>query len=130
MERDKYSPEGGDLKKDLQEKESSPDNFEFGRPSSLHRDAKGKAQDEGSMGDSRRDEAGPGEAHFVDGELDDPNMQITRETSELTEPEREGAEELNAIRHDDSRVIARPQPPLMEEGGEVRPLYPGETVND
>lgn len=122
MERDKYRQEGGDLSKDLEEKEGSGETFDS---KGAHVKPGGPGEDsramEGVMGDSRPDRIDPSESHFVDGS-DDPNMRIARRSSEITQPDRDGAEELAKIRHDDSTIVARPQPPLMEEGAELRPL--------
>jgi hypothetical protein len=125
MERGEYRQQGGDMQRDLEEKESSVRSFGPTSPRKAEDEAPQEGHSPGgTMGDSRPDEVGPGEAHFVDA-TDDPNMQIARRTSELTEPQREGAEELDARRQDDSTVVARPQRPLMEEGAELRPRREG-----
>jgi hypothetical protein len=121
MERDELRPDGGDMGRDLEEKESSAHSFGVGQKPRPNRDTGGG--EAGTMGDSRPDRSGPGEAHFVDAS-DDPNMRISRRTSELTELEREGAEERIEIRHDDSTVYAKPMGALQEEGGELGPRKP------
>src|SRR5687768_4692506 len=99
-DRDAMRNKSGDLNRDLSEKEAQPGVFESGRQPVIEGRTSGE-EIEGTFGDSRPDETDPREAHFVDGS-DDPNMRVTRQTSELTQPERGLADEMNAIRHDDS----------------------------
>lgn len=108
------------MDKDLEMKEASIDNFESGTQDVLGGNQTDGKPSVGTMGDSRPDEIDPKGTEFVSAE-DDPNLRITRQTSELTEPERGLAAEMDAIRHDDSSVVAKPMGPLDEEGAELRP---------
>jgi hypothetical protein len=91
MERDKFMPQGGDMHRDLEEKESSVG--AFGRDRPLGGPLEEPVQVEGTMGDSRPDQIDPDGAHFVDAS-DDPNLHVTRRTSELEPLPQEGAEDL------------------------------------
>lgn len=102
-QRDEFRTEAGDLHRDLEEKESQFDGVRQGG-TSAHTDAQDQKRGSG----------------FVD--ATDPNLELTRRTSELEEPAREGAEELNAIHHNDSRVEGRPMGPLGDEGAVVLPI--------
>lgn len=121
MERDQYMQKEGDMRRDLEEKEGSVESFDKDLQHAPGGESNGESHvSQGTMGDSRPDQTDPEGTHFVDAS-DDPNLRISRRTSELTEPERGLAEEMDATRHDDSSIIAKPQGPLLEEGAELRP---------
>ena len=124
MENDQYRQKSGDMSRDLEEKESSRNVFDSGAPDPVtaHQDQGHRNEDKE---EAHREETTSEDAHFVDAS-DDPNLRISRRTSELTEPERGLAAEMDAIRHDDSRVVARPMGPFDEEGADIEPINDSE----
>jgi hypothetical protein len=120
VERDAYRLEGGNLDKDLEEKEAQAEVFDSGAPDSVTGHPDGTPV-EGTFGDSRPDQTEPTRMIPAD-DSDDPNAHLTRRTSELTEPPREGAEALSQTHHNDVVVEGRPMGPLDEEGAVLRKL--------
>lgn len=102
-ERDDLRPEGGDLNRDLEEKEAQVAVFESGAPDMVGKDPTAGAA-KGAFGDSRPDESGPGEAQFVS--ADDPNLTSDRENFES--PQRDSAEDLARVHRNETRVEGRP----------------------
>jgi hypothetical protein len=120
MKRDEYWQKGGSMEGDLEEKEGSADSFEsHARPHQAQEKPANSSKDRALKA-----------VHFVNAD-DDPNMHISRSSSDLTELPRSAGKNPR-MRKGDTKIVARPQGPIMEEGAVIRPLTPteGEEAED